>query len=77
MITHSPTAVNSGIAVREVGKKVSGNVIQIYIVTSVIIEGMSNIAYGVNLGSIEEGKYEIQYLNPDNSTVTLGEIQWN
>lgn len=76
-ITHTPTIVNSALAIREVRKRIDGNIIQIYIVTSVITEGFSSRAFGVNLGLIEKGKYEIQYLNPDNSTVTLGVIQWH
>ena len=76
-ITCNPTAINSALAVRKIGKRINENVVQIYIVTSVITEDLSSSAHGVNLGSIDKGKYEIQYLNPDNSVVTLGEIQWN
>lgn len=71
-----PTLLNSGLAVKEVNKKIVDSRIQIYVVTTVISKKYSQTKiYGVNITGVKKGKYLIQYLNPDGSTVDLKEVE--
>lgn len=71
-----PTLLNSGLAVKKVYKKVVDSRIQIYVVTTVISKKYSETKiYGVNIAGIKKGKYLIQYLNSDGSTVDLKEVE--
>ena len=71
-----PTQMNSALAVKSVESIVRDSVIQIYVVTTVISEKYSTTEIaGVNLSGVKKGKYMVQYLNPDNTTVNLKEVR--
>jgi len=71
-----PTLVNSGIVVKEVRKKIKKSQIQIYVITTLVSKKHSDPKiYGVSIAEAKKGKYKIQYLNPDGSTVDLQEIE--
>jgi len=74
-ITVKPTTLNSGLVVRKIKSKVLQNKIQIQVVTCVVDKKHTSISKGVSLGKIKPGTYQVEYLNPNKSTIKLRKIE--
>ena len=74
-ITVKPTAINSALVVRKIAVKQRKEKIQIQVVTCVVDNKHTSVAKGVSLGKMPEGTYQLEYLNPDGTTVNLKEVK--
>lgn len=74
-ITVKPTAMNSVLVVRKIAVKRRKEKIQIQVVTCVVDNKHTSVAKGVSLGKMPEGTYQVEYLNPDGTTVNLKEVK--
>jgi len=73
-----PTQLNSALAVKKVEAVVRDKRIQIFVVTTLAGKMYpSSEIRGADISGIKRGTYLVQYLNPDNSTVDLREININ
>ena len=73
-----PTTINSALTVMDVRKNVEGTNIQVYVVTTLACEKYPDPKiYGVSIKGVKEGRYLVQYLNPDGSVVDLKEVTIN
>ncbi len=71
-----PTLINSALAFESIEHEVSDSKIRFFVVTTLISEIHSSTEIsGFNISGIKKGKYQIQYLNPDNSVVDLKEVE--
>ncbi len=74
--SHKPTLVNSALVVKEVGRKITSSKIQIYVVTTLTSEKYSSPEItGVDITGVEKGIYQVEYLNPDESSVYLSNVE--
>jgi len=74
-ITVKPTTINSALVVKKTTAKFKKDRIQIQIVTCVVDDKHTSVSKGVNLGNISSGVYQVEYLNPDGSTIPLKQIE--
>ena len=74
-VTVEPTQINSALVVKKVKAKVRGNRIKIQVVTCFVDGKNTATSQGVNLGRVSEGRYDVEYLSPDGSTVSLRSIE--
>jgi hypothetical protein len=74
-ITVKPTRLNSALVVRKVSAKCRGNRIQIQVVTCVVDNNHTSVSKGVGLGARKYGAYQVDYLNPDGTTVMIRRIE--
>ena len=73
--SHKPKLVNSALAVKEIGKKVSDSKLQIFVVTTIASDRYpSSEIVGVDISDIARGTYQVEYLNPDGSSVYLRDV---
>lgn len=73
-ITVKPTAMNSSHVVRKIVVTRRKEKIQIQVVTCIVDNKHTSVARGVSLGKVPEGTYQLEYVNPDGTTVMLKEI---
>jgi hypothetical protein len=74
--SHKPTLVNSALVVKEVGKKITTSKIQIFVVTTITSEKYpSPEITGIDITGIAIGTYQVEYLNPDGSSVYLSDVE--
>ena len=74
-ITIKPTAINSGLALKELKFKIKNHKIQLWVVTcSVTKKYNSGEATGVTFKNITAGQYQVEYLSSDGSTVPIAII---
>ena len=74
--SHKPVLVNSALTVKEVGKKITDSMIQIYVVTTITSDKYpSPEISGVDISGIEKGTYRVEYLNSDGSSVYLSDVE--
>ena len=73
-ITTKPTIVNSGIGVRKLRWTRIGATIRLTVVTSVFEKGMSSSCGSIDLSKAPSGVYDVEYLDPDGTTHSLGKI---
>lgn len=70
-----PTTINSGLTVMKVASRVGEGKIQIFVVTTLASKKYpSAVIHGVDITGIKKGRYKVQYLNPDGSTVDLNNV---
>jgi hypothetical protein len=74
-ITVKPTAMNSSQVVRQIVVQRRKEKIQLQVVTGIADNQRASVARGVSLGRVPEGVYQLEYVNPDGSTVMLKEIK--
>jgi hypothetical protein len=74
-ITTPPTALNSGLAIKEIRVRRNGSNVRLELLTAVAGKGSSSSSRDVLLGNLEPGRYAIQYAEPNGGTVALGEIR--
>jgi hypothetical protein len=74
-ITTPPTALHSGLAIKEIRVRRDGNNVRLELLTTAAGKGSSASSRDVRLGNLEPGRYTIQYAEPNGGTVDLGEIQ--
>jgi hypothetical protein len=76
-ITTKPTALNSALATKGVKAKVKGNKIQIWVISCLISKDHPDpVTKGVQLKNIKNGKYQIEYLSKDGTTVLIKEVEF-
>jgi hypothetical protein len=73
-ITVKPIMINSAWVVKKIAVKCRKDRIQIQVVTCVADNKHTSVTRGVVLGEMPAGTYQVEYLNPDGSTVGLREI---
>jgi hypothetical protein len=74
--SNKPTLVNSALVVKEVGKKITTSKIQIFVVTTITSEKYpSPEITGIDITGIAIGTYQVEYLNPDGSSVYLSDVE--
>lgn len=73
-ITVKPTTMNSGLVVRKIAVKRRAEKIQIQVVTCAVDNQHTSVPKGVSLGKMPEGTYQLEYVNPDGTTVMLKEV---
>lgn len=73
-ITTKPTALNSGLGIREIRVRRDGNTVRLALVTTPARESATS-AGEVALGNLEVGLYTVQYAEPNGHTVDLGAIR--
>jgi len=74
--SHKPTLVNSALTVKEVGIKIVKSKIRIFVITTVTSENYpSSEISGVNIAGVAKGTYQVEYLNPDKSTIYLSDVE--
>lgn len=74
-ITVKPTTINSALVVKKTTARFRKNRIQIQIVTCVVDNKHTPTSKGVDLGTPLSGIYQVEYLNPDGSTIPLKRIE--
>ena len=74
-ITVKPTMLNSALVIKKITAKCKGDRILIQIVTCVVDNKHVSSTKGVDLGKPKKGLYQVEYLNPDRSTVSLRTIE--
>ncbi|MEI7901096.1 MAG: hypothetical protein WCK89_12660 [bacterium] len=74
-ITVKPTMINSALVVRKIGTRIRAGKIQIRIVTCVVDKKHTPLIVGVDLGILKRGTYQVEYLNPDGSTVSVRKVE--
>ena len=67
--------MNSSQVVRQIVVQRRKEKIQLQVVTGIADNQRTSIARGVSLGRVPEGVYQLEYVNPDGSTVMLKEIK--
>ena len=77
MITTKPRGVNSALVVKDVKCKTKRNRILIWVVSCVATDRYKNSHWikDIPLKGVGRGKFIIQYLNPDGSTVDIHSIE--
>lgn len=74
-VTHRPTLVNSGLAVRKIEARHSGEQILIRVVTQVFAQGAEvGPTHYADLSGIPAGKYQVWYETDGAGRTKLGEI---
>ena len=74
-ITVKPTAINSALVVRKIATRIKKHTIQIQIVTCVVDNRHTSCTKGVEIGSLQRGTYQVEYLNPDGMTVPIRTVE--
>lgn len=76
-VTRKPTDLNSALVVKDVRCRVEQNRILIWVVSCVITDKYKNPHWtkDVPLKGIGRGKFTVQYLNPDGSTVNIRSVE--
>ena len=74
-ITVKPTTINSALVVKKTTARFKEDSIQIQIVTCVVDDKHTSVSKGVDLGTLSSGIYQVEYLNPDGSTIPLKQIE--
>jgi hypothetical protein len=76
-ITTKPTALNSTLATKGVKAQVKDNKIQIWVISCLVSKNHPNpVTRGVQLKNIKNGKYQIEYLNKDGTSVLIKEVEF-
>ena len=70
-ITVKPTMLNSAFVVKKIAAKYRKDRILIQVVTCVVDNKHVSATKGIGLGKPKKGSYQVEYLNPDGSTVLL------
>lgn len=73
-ITVKPTMLNSALVVKKITAKCRKDRIPIQVVTCAVDNKHVSSTKGVDLGKPTKGSYQVEYLNPDGSTVFLRTI---
>ena len=76
-ITTKPTGINSALVVKDIKSITRQDKIHIWVVVCVATDKYteSHWAKSISLKGVKEGKYTVQYLNPDGSTVGIRSIE--
>jgi hypothetical protein len=74
-ITVRPTTMNSGRAVQMIDAQIHGSTIQIQVVTCLVDREHTASTKGVVLNTSRKGRYQVEYLNPDGTTVKVREVE--
>jgi hypothetical protein len=73
-ITIKPTAINSGLACKKIRAHVRGNRIYLSLVAGLAGSGTTARCPASELGKLPQGRYEVFYENPDQTSLVIGKI---
>ena len=76
-VTVKPTTVNSALVVKDIRCKTRRDTILVWAVACVVTERYreSHWTQGISVKGTKPGKYTVQYLNPDGTTVDIRSIE--
>ena len=76
-ITTKPTGINSALVVKDIKSRTRQDKILIWVVVCVVTDKYTEPHWtkSIHLKGIKEGKYSVQYLNPDGTTVDIRSIE--
>ena len=76
-ITTKPKGINSALVVKDIKSRTMQDKILIWVVVCVVTDKYKEPHWtkGIHLEGIKEGKYSVQYLNPDGTTVGIRSIE--
>ena len=76
-VTTKPTGINSALVVKDIKTQTRQDKILVWVVVCVVTDKYteSHWAKSIQLKGVKEGKYSVQYLNPDGSTVGIRTIE--
>ena len=74
-ITVKPTMINSALVVRKIATQCRKDRIHLQVVTCVVDNKHTSVTKGVDLGVLTKGTYQVEYLNPDGTTVNVRKIE--
>ena len=76
-ITTKPTGINSALVVKDIKSQTRQDKILIWVVVCVVTDKYTEPHWtkSIRLKGVKEGKYSVQYRNPDGSTVDIRSIE--
>ena len=78
-VTTQPSTLNSALVVKDVQLQAQQGKIVVWVITCVVTDQHkeSHWTRSITLKGVKQGKYAVQYLNPDGSTVDLRSVEFH